>query len=193
MPNILLLDLDPDIADMMGEVLKPDGYALEEITFAQAGRFMPSKGYDILFCEPPFGDVRRMEAVCGLKTRLKDCLVVFVLKAFDKEMAKTCYMQGDGSIVLPMEPDKLRRITAWYVSAEHMKESEHVKERRTRSVPAFRAALQEYRGFVLVMVLAVLVLGAVIGFFFADQPRERTGTSQVPVDRIKGALNEIRK
>jgi hypothetical protein len=74
-----------------------------------------------------------------------------------------------------------------------MKESEHVKERRTRSVPAFRAAVREYRGFVLALVLAVLALGAVIGYFCADQPRGLEGTSQVPMDRIKGALNEIRK
>lgn len=192
MANLLLLDIRPETEAFIRDAIGKEPCHIESLAFSDTFSRSFSHDYDLIIAEADFTDAARIRSLYSLRSRFSRCMIVFACYEENQDLIKTSYMLGDGALVFPMNADKLLRILHWYLSSGQTRHMEAIKHDRSLA-GHLRARFKGLRLFLFLAVLSGVLIGALIGFFGANQWERPLQVGFTPFDKLIEAFHALRR
>ncbi|OGJ86147.1 MAG: hypothetical protein A2268_01600 [Candidatus Raymondbacteria bacterium RifOxyA12_full_50_37] len=192
MANILLINAGNKTLSLFRSAVETVPHTIQALSFAEADQQASGDSYDIVFIESAINNPSLTEKCGSFQEVFKNAYIVLILPAFDKIAVQKSYLMCDGSIILPAEHEKLRRIIDWYVAADHMRRIEAVKETSNHTIKALATSLIKNKALIISVLLLTMFLGAIIGLFWSEKSVKSLEDPQPQTIKEK-ILHELRK
>lgn len=108
--RVLVLEDDPDIADLIINVLKSDGYAIDHVSHGQKAIFLgKTNDYDVMVFDVNLPDGNGMDVCAEIRKVKKEVPVIFLTVLSDiPSKVKAFDSGGDDYLVKPFSLEELR-------------------------------------------------------------------------------------
>lgn len=192
MAKLLLLNLRPETERFIHDTLSKESRHVNSLRFSDLEAHRFSFDYDLIIVEADLSDAERLRTLYSLRSRFSRCMIIYVFYEENQELIKTSYMLGDGSLIFPMEADRLLRVIHWYLTSGQTRHMEAIKHDRSL-LGRLRARLKSLRFFLLMVFLSAVIFGALIGLFGANQWERSSQVSFTPFAKLVEAYHALRK